>query len=174
MKKAWLELKDKEEKLIWDRFYDRFQFKPSASGDYPGILEPFPSLTYSIDDIYSERISSTEPVIYDEYNQDLQEKFLTIFKTLTAPDEWIYALDWQHPCYKFYPHTPFEKDQFKEWPIPILPNGDYFIFLEKDFKYGVFGHPWQGTMCIFGKPILNALENNMPNLFTKIVRDNRK
>ena len=45
-----------EEKLIWDRFYDRFQFKPSASGDYPGILEPFPSLTYSIDDIYSKKI----------------------------------------------------------------------------------------------------------------------
>lgn len=173
MKKAWEELSKEEYNPVWDRFDSWFQFSPSVSGTFPGILEPYPSMVYSIEDVYSEDVQFYESKTYARYNKDLQDKFLKTFKLLTPPDDWMYALDWQHPCYRFFPHIPFRrKPVSKEWPVPILPNGDYFIFLEKDFKYGVFGHPWQETMCIFGEEMLAALENNMPNLFTKIVRDN--
>jgi hypothetical protein len=91
---------------------------------------------------------------------------------LVHEDQWIYALDWQHPGYRFYPHRPFSLNRLGEWPIPILPNGDYHIFLEQDFNFGVFGHPWEETICVLGEKLLSILEQNKPRLFTEIVRKN--
>jgi hypothetical protein len=100
------------------------------------------------------------------------DMFLKCFKALVCEDEWIYALDWQHPSYKFYPHLPFSLNKFGEWPIPILPNGDYYIFLQRAFNFGVFGHPWEETICVFGEKLLSLLGRNRPLLFSDIIREN--
>jgi hypothetical protein len=165
---AWEELSDHEYDEAWDRFYKQFQFYPSTSRGYcPGISEPIPSETYKISHIYDH-----DDVYYDTLNVNLQGLFLKYFRTLASDNDWVYALDWQHPGYRFYPHIAFELDEFGEWPVPIPPNGDYYIFLEKDFRYGVFGHPWQQTMCIFGNQLLVELKKEMPKLFTDRIRVN--
>ncbi|NBD13402.1 MULTISPECIES: DUF2716 domain-containing protein [Corallococcus] len=43
-----------------------------------------------------------------ELYRDLAERMLAVFRELTPPGGWLYALDPQHPCYRFYPHVPFE------------------------------------------------------------------
>ncbi len=106
---------------------------------------------------------------YDSLNSNLMDSFMGYFRSLFPQNDWFYALEWRSTCYKFHPHLPFE---FDEWPIPILPNGDYYIFLEKMFKYGVIGHPWEQAMCIFGETILSELENNKPNLLSQKARIN--
>jgi len=60
----------------------------------------------------------------------------------------LYALDWQHPCYWLYPHASFDADDEDAWLVPVLPNGDYYIFLAEDFSFGSFGHPWEMTITI--------------------------
>jgi hypothetical protein len=55
-----------------------------------------------------------------------------------------------------------------------LPNGDYYIFFEKNLNFGVFGHPWEGTMCIFGKELITNIEQNTPSIFTEKIRVNGK
>lgn len=164
---AWIELKEKTELWLWDRFIQEFSFKPRVGEqDWPGIREPTPSETYLI----SEAYAGTEPQ-YIELCQELQEWGLRSFQTLLKGEtNWLYALDWQHPCYQFYPEFPFELDEFGEWVIPLLPNGDYYIFLESEFKWGIFGHPWEQTMCVFGAPLLNQLKSDPPRLLTQLIR----
>lgn len=169
MTNAWQELKGAEESRVWDRFEREFLFNPSVhAANWPGIREPQPSETYSISGVYAGDESH-----YTKLNADLQRWGLIAFQELLPSEsDWLHALDWQHPCYRFYPHIPFELDEFGEWTVPILPNGDYYIFLAQELSWGIFGHPWEQTMCLFGAPMLATLEKNRPQLLTKLVRRN--
>ena len=44
-----------------------------------------------------------------------------------------------------------------EWPVPVFPNGDYYIFARPDFSTGTFGHPWEKTLCVFGSELVQTL-----------------
>ncbi len=156
---------------VWDRFREDFHFRPSVKRkDWPGIKEPVPSVTYSISSIYSYPDSG---VTYTRLEKDLNQKTLAAFRRCVRPGEMIYALDWQHQCYFFDPHKQVSEDTHL-WKVPVLPNGDYYIFLAQDFRFGIFGHPWEQTMCIFGSELLKAFESNEPQLFNRAVRKDGK
>ena len=57
-----------------------------------------------------------------------------------------------------------------ELRVPVLPNGDYYLYLAPDLSFGTFGHPWEQTICVFGAPLLAATESNRPRLLTRAVR----
>jgi len=54
--------------------------------------------------------------------------------------------------------------------IPVLPDGDYHIFLADDFSFGTLGHPWEQTICVFGKPLIDVVEREGPKLLGRVVR----
>jgi hypothetical protein len=64
--------------------------------------------------------------------------------------EKFYVFDWQHEGYDFYPLLNHQ-------PLSVYPNGDYYSFVAEDFSFWTFGHPWQKTLCVFGKPLIDAL-----------------
>jgi hypothetical protein len=169
MSETWIELDGQSRKEVWDRFYRDFVFHPSIDRQWwPGIREPVPSETYSISEVYGGNEAH-----YARLNRDLQDWGVRSLKALLPSDgEWVYALDWQHPCYRFYPNRPFALDTFGEWPVPILPNGDYYIFLHPNFDWGIFGHPWEQTMCVFGERLLSVLCSDRAALLTCLVRRN--
>ncbi|MES9706026.1 DUF2716 domain-containing protein, partial [Bacillus toyonensis] len=68
------------------------------------------------------------------------------------------------------PHLAFERNEFYEWRIPIFPNGDYYFFIQKDFKWGYLGHPWEKSITIFGKEIIESFKQNKPEMFQNILR----
>jgi len=74
--------------------------------------------------------------------------------------------------YKFYPHIPFQLNEENEWPVPMLPDGFYYAFLEKHFNFGVFGHPWEQTICVFGESLLIQVDKQKPVLFNTLLRTN--
>jgi len=41
--------------------------------------------------------------------------------------------------------------------VTIFPDGDYYAFLRHDFSMGTFGHPWERTLCVFGKALIERL-----------------
>ncbi len=171
MMEAWQELDRKAYDEVWERFQRDFCFQPSMyKADWPSIREPTPSEVYSISEVYSGGEDH-----YTKLNRELQDWGLRAFQALlTTNDEWINVLDWQHDCYRFFPQRPFELNEFNEWPIPILPNGDYFIFIHPESIWGIFGHPWEQTMCIFGEPLLILLKTDRPMILTQLVRRNGK
>jgi hypothetical protein len=164
MNTAWVEIEYNE---IWDRFDAEFRFRPGTGPIFlrTAIKEPSPSETYSIAHIFGQGEDH-----YTDLNNDLMAFALAMFQSLTAVEEWIYALDWQHQAFKFFPHIAFELDEFGEWPVPVLPNGDYYIFFKESLVWGVFGHPWEKTMCFWGDDVLTCLHENRPRLLTKLVR----
>jgi hypothetical protein len=95
---------------------------------------------------------------------------LFAFQELTNDNEYFYALDWNHPCYWVNSFLEFPRDEFNEWIIPIFPDGDYYFFIQKDFNWGFFGHPWEGTITLFGKELIQAIEKNKPKMFNKALR----
>lgn len=166
---AWKELTDGESRAVWDRFYAEFNFRPSVyPKDWPGIREPAPSITYSISVIYK---ALSRPKALE---RDLNAKTLAALRRCVGPEQSLYVLDWQHICYTFYPHEFSDADELKAWKVPVLPNGDYYIFLAGDFRFGLFGHPWEQTICVFGQVLLDAFALDMPLIFTEIVRENGK
>lgn len=151
---AWIELAEDEYDKVWDRFYNEFQFRPSVRADlWPGIREPSPSITYSISD------RST-------FVDDLDTQALAVFRGVVEREARMYILDWQHTCFWFYPH----RSGIEQFEISVFPDGDYHIFLAEDFSFGMFGHPWEETVCVFGERLLRAMEQHRPHLLTSVLR----
>lgn len=163
---AWTTLEYPERNSVWDCFYEKFKFRPSISpADWPGILEPPGSVTFGIGHAYDR-----DPDAYDRRTLDLGIKLITAFRRCVSPSDAIYVLDWQHPCYLFKPHEEFSFRSEDDWPVPALPNGDYHIFLGRGMDLGCFGHPWEQTMCVFGRSLVEAFNADPPELFTNRVR----
>lgn len=166
---------------VWDRFYEQFQFRASIkAADWPGIVEPIPSVTYSVQNAFG---SGSNEIFYSLF-YETNEKFRKAFRACTRQNEKIYALDWHHEAFWFYPHgemesntasvaDEYERRNFDAWKIPVFPDGDYYIFLAEDFRFGTFGHPWEQTICVFGQQLIDAIELDKPSFFTEIQRKNQ-
>ena len=149
---AYKVLTDEQYKLVWDKFEKNFTFNPSIhSKDWPSLITPTPSITYSFKDY----------MFNDDF--DYYDEWLICGLRELCLNESLYALDWQHDSFEF------TIEEYADLPIGLYPDGDYFIFLRKDFSSGVFTHPWEESVCIFGKELLNILKK-YPAPFHKALR----
>jgi hypothetical protein len=129
---------DDEYGPVWDRFYDRFRFRPGIDpATWPAIFEPVPSVTWSLDPLLG----------------DLDAPVLTALAGCMPPDGSLLALDWQHDSYRVWPHRAGDDG----WPLSVYPNGDYYVFLAEDLSFGTFGHPWERSLCVFGARLLDRI-----------------
>ena len=95
---------------------------------------------------------------------------LATFREVVPPGGWLYALDWQHPGYRFRPHLPVEVDHLGDWTLPFLPDGDYYIFVDPQWRFGTLGHPWEQTLCVFGDELLRVLAPRLVDALGEPVR----
>lgn len=147
---AWIELGTAENGVIWDGFDERFAFRASTDPEkWPAIDEPAPSITFDLSVIAD---GPRRGAAYDAINAEALRCFVW---ALPEVDEWI-ALDWQHPGYRFRPSV-LAMTWSQTWQIPVYPDGDYFTFFVPDMSSGVFGHPWEETLCVFGTPLVTTL-----------------
>lgn len=153
----WLSLTKEEYKFVWDKIDKHFNFNPSTT-KFPSFTVSSPFITYDV---------STFP--NDHELNDLGEKSLYVFQQITQNNEYMYALDWQHPGYWINPYLNFQKNEFGEWIVPIYPDGDYYFFIQKDFNWGYLGHPWEKSITIFGEELINLFNKNKPIIFKKVL-----
>lgn len=158
----WIQLSEQECTDIYRKINTELHFKPSMS-KFPSFKAPYPFITYDVSNYYNEKD-------FLEFENDLETKVLLVFQELTSCDEKIVAFDWQHEAYWFNPHLPFEKNEFEEWHVPIFPNGDYYFFIQKKFKWGLLGHPWEKSITIFGEEMIKCVSKYQPKLFKKMIR----
>src|ERR1700742_4860528 len=97
---AWQLLTVQENDEVWHWFDTIFDFAPQLNGS-TGIREPSPSKTYQISDAYQQTQKEFETLEYD-----LHEKTLRAFRRLIKCEDFLFALDWQHDCYRFWPQHP--------------------------------------------------------------------
>jgi hypothetical protein len=137
------QLEQKEYDEVWDKFYALFHFNPSVS-HFPAIKTSKPQLKLDIKSCFSPN-----------YPVDQLEQFaINLFNKISNDGDRLYALNWHHDCYDFDPKKQMDKNEFGEWIVPVLPNGDYYIFLTKDFGNIWFGHPWEQTIALIGDSIV--------------------
>jgi len=80
----------------------------------------------------------------------------------------MYALDWQHDCFLYSPgeSIPFEYEYYdyerrcQVYFPTYYPNGDYHLFFDKEWRYGLFGHPWRHEIVVMGKELIDKFEEN--------------
>ncbi|WP_147449050.1 DUF2716 domain-containing protein [Corallococcus terminator] len=80
--------------------------------DHPWPSPEQGSVRFVVDDAFFRLEHDARLMLY----RDLSERMLAVFRELTPPGGWLYALDPQHPCYRFHPHVPFEVGAtLQEW-----------------------------------------------------------
>jgi hypothetical protein len=129
----------------WGPFAQRFGFAPAH-----GIDEPAPSVTIDLAPIFDAgqaRFNAGERAV----------NALAVLAMTGAfpPDQRLLVLDWQHPCRWFWPHRQVLQPEPLWWLV--FPNGDYHAVVTADLSTGTFGHPWEQTLCVFGRPLLDTL-----------------
>ena len=144
-----------DEKLydeIWNRITKEYKFYPSVDKTFEFNIE---NVCYRLNTHWSVE----------------QEKIVNdIFKNISNDD--LYALDWQHDCFEYNPNDNLEldyhyydNDRDVEVYFPsYYPNGDYHLFLSKNWSYGMFGHPWNKEIYIFGEKIINGFQKKEDDL----------
>jgi len=175
MNDAWVELTDAEHGDASSRLAHRL-----STG------EPTPSPVYYLDleTFWNDGMSDAGSLISlsDLVRDDFCYcKMLRALQQCLAPDAFLYALDWQHTCYRFWPHRLPADAPASEWAVPLLPDGDYYHFLSEYFQVGLLGYRYgmsgsaddEPAWCIFGAPLLEAVVSSLPVVVDRIVWENR-
>jgi hypothetical protein len=148
------ELAADEYDRVWRAFDNRYQFRPGLRGPFPGILEPKDSICFALRD------GDLDAAI-DDYGKLLREAFIAT----VGPDAELYYLDWQHVCYRGR-----AGDDWKGRPNGI-GDGDYAILLTLDLASGSFGHPWEWSLCLFGRAFVSEVLRRGPRIFERVLRN---
>lgn len=155
---GWIELPDAEYDVVWEEFRRRFGFFGT------GIRAPEPSLTWDIRQAFGSGRDH-----FERLSADLNLKVLKALQACTAAGESVYALDWNHTCFHFNPRGGVTTGHADEWAVPVLPNGDHYVFLAEDYRFGIIA-TMDTSVCVFGADLLNALASDPPAVFTRLAR----
>jgi hypothetical protein len=152
-----------DEKKVWDWIYRELSFKPSVRPpDWPSISTRRRHFKFKIESLWGPGYS--EPTHTNFIGQAIEA-----FVEITSPGEKIYALDWQQECYYYDPRNlnvyDMLDDDSSNTKISFIPDGNYYIFLTKDFENIWFGHPWEKTVTVIGDRLIGAVKSK--NLFAK-------
>ncbi|MCF2527019.1 DUF2716 domain-containing protein [Yinghuangia soli] len=158
----------------YDRIFGRldaeFDFRPDTQA-FPGITEPKPSITWSLDRLRDDPGDLKLDRLVDAVQDGLVK--------CSRPGESLWILNWNHTCYRLRPDLP-ATDMFlpvvvegrsrKGWPLSPYPDGDYFIFLAEDLRFGTFGHPWEHSLCVLGAELLEAVQDDVQQVLQRVLR----
>lgn len=142
------------ESIFWNKLYHEYKFKPGIDKQNEWIKIPDESKTYH------RNIPWT----------DEQEAIINYFLEELVDE--MYAFDWQHDCFIFSPkeHIPCEYEYFdlerkcQVYFPTYYPNGDYHLFFDIEWKYGIFGNPWRNEIVVMGKELIKKFDNRKNDL----------
>jgi hypothetical protein len=169
---VWVELDREVGHHLLAEFMDRYQFRLGIeSKDWPAIVEPTPSVTWDLASIFT----GSYPGGFAAGCRDVAALVLGTLQDCTEWWETVVFHDWAHPSVLFRPHRVDEPEEVPGWEFGgLFPNGDYTIFLGRDAAFGILGHPWERTICVFGAPAVMAFTaRNRGVLATVLRRDGR-
>jgi hypothetical protein len=141
---GWFVLPQGEEAQAWGRFSDRLL---GPGGD---LHPPVPALTWVTPDLSGDPLDALHNT----------EGLLTLavfdaLRSCTPEGQHVLVLDWDHPCYRFFPHQGVRKPYRDYWAIPVWPRGGSYYFVAPGFEYGVLASH-AGKLHIFGQELADA------------------
>lgn len=141
---AWVDLDDTECRSIWNLVYTTFEFKPSVKPEsWPSFREPEASVTWDLGPLFADFVNA-----YEQTELEIAASLREALELVSAVDGYVYALDWQHPGYRFNPSLASAPERTDSWLVPVIPNGDYYLFLTRDLRSGWLSHPWEQSQLV--------------------------
>jgi hypothetical protein len=135
---------------VWDAVYERLSFKPSTDRNkWPVWNVDGPSTVFSFE------WPGADPAL-EIMNRTLDEAALDAMRRVVPPGNSFVSLDWQHETFEVWPHAMSRISE--PLPTPILPNGDYYLHVDSDLRFGFLGQPWEATITVFGSELMDAFE----------------
>ncbi|MFE6645031.1 DUF2716 domain-containing protein [Nocardioides sp. NPDC057772] len=145
---VWHEVVD--DAAIWARFNQRFAFK----ANYYERSRPAIRLDPGCLVIDLAPICSGSPARCAADEDRLEQAAFQAFADLAGDGE-IFAIDWQHPTYRYSPRV--QVDANTGYATSVFPDGDYYAHMPADLAWGTFGHPWQQTLTLWGGELIATL-----------------
>ncbi len=157
-KRGWKGLSDEEMVRIWEWFTAEFSFRRGADpSSWPGINEPPGALTWGVGPLLT--LQSEDSLAFQLAEESLRRTVISAFQQCTSKGDYVFALDLNHQCYRFDPHDSRILD-VSSWPISVAPIGNYHVFISPDLESGIFGHPWEKSLCVFGRKLLQSFKDD--------------
>jgi hypothetical protein len=166
---AWSDLSEGEYGEIWDRVYEVFDFHPTTdAAQWPSFREPAGSTTWGLESVFAKADTEVEFLCAE---RDVAACLLDALVAAKGVDENVYALDWRHPGYRFDPSLARPPERIESWLVPALPNGDYYLFLAQDLRFGWLSHPWECSVCVYGD-LLPSIRETAEHFGWRVLRQN--
>jgi hypothetical protein len=165
---GWVDLDWEAGKVLWSDFAEQFQFRAGITAkDWPAIAEPAPSVVWDLSPIFSGAGT-------DGFVAGALAVAGLVLGTLQDCTDWYATVafhDWVHPSGLFRPHSVDEPQEVPGWDTGgLFPNGDYTIFVGRDHAFGILGHPWEQSLCVFGDCAVGAFTARNNGVLAKILR----
>jgi Protein of unknown function (DUF2716) len=151
----WQELSRRDYDELWAKADDMLSFRPYLYGAPMRYNGPQIKIKYG---------KCLNNFKFEELKRDMNKKTIDNLNSLKIRS-WI-AMSWQHPCYEFEVDKPFEVDEFGDWLVPIIANGDYNIICSHDFENGIFADGIYHQIVVWGTKLTVAYKLNEPTIFT--------
>lgn len=166
---GWVELEWVVGKTLWAEFAEAFHFRSGVTPEaWPAIIEPEPSVVWDLSAVFEGRHTGGFPAA------SLAVARL-VLKTLQDCTQWWESVafhDWVHPSALFRPHSVDEPEEVTNWDTGgLFPNGDYTIFVGRDHAFGILGHPWEQSLCVFGATAVEAFTAHNRGVLDTILRE---
>lgn len=152
-------LLDERYEEVWDKVYDTLHFFPTTGNTVLPFKISAPHTVFGI--------SCSKECELREFHRLITEAFINC----TAPGELLYALDWQHSAFLFDPRKPeqmesiyVEDSKYSDggyWACfpDYYPDGDYYFFIDEQFRFGYLSHPWREEVWVFGDCLISEFES---------------
>lgn len=151
-------LNETENKKVWDRVYKELGFSPGVQPKQSPFAIHQPYVIYDISGMTQEQIEKMDGLVMDAFARCARE------------GGQMYALDWQHSGFQFEPGKPGERKSvwvenkdclgggYDAYFPGVYPDGDYYFFIDCDFRFGWLGHPWLQQIWVFGEALIKEME----------------
>ncbi len=152
-------LSDKQYREVWDKVYDMLHFRPTVDIAVAPFAITAPYIVFDI--------GCSNELDFEDFHRLITETFIKC----TTPGGLLYALDWQHAAFLFDPRNPKEMESIYiedsrysgggHWAYfpDYYPDGDYYFFIDKQFRFGYLSHPWREEVWIFGECLIAEFES---------------
>lgn len=157
----WEILSDQLMDELWDIVYQRFSFEPDYKAEDSRYTLKEPHDLYSCKGVSA--IADSDP--------NWRETIQGIFCMCLKDQKYMYALDWQHTCYEYYPQVKTRKENptfilderyhgggYNAYFPEFYPNGDYYLFFSKDLTWGYLTDPWRQHIFVYGEQLRKEIQ----------------
>lgn len=154
-------LTKREEEYFYDFIEKDLRFYPSSYDNAPFL--PFslnrPFAVYDISKMTDEQIVLLYDIVPKAFINCLQD------------GHHIYFCDWNHNLFIYDPRNPencrgdqgeliyFTDDGIVSFGS-LIPDGDYYFYIEQYGEFGYLSHPWREEVWVFGEKLLKEFEHN--------------